>query len=32
MDLADKCNAAKIEFRDGKFIVSFADEINNLSF
>jgi len=30
--LADKCNAAKIEFRDGKFIVSFADEINNLSF
>jgi len=30
--LADKCNAAKIEFRDGKFIVSFADELNNLSF
>jgi len=30
--LADKCNAAKIEFRDGKFIVCFADSIDNLSF
>jgi hypothetical protein len=31
-DLADKCNAAKIEFKDGKFVVCFADNINNLSF
>ena len=30
--LADKCNAAKIEFRDGKFVVCFADNIDNLSF
>lgn len=30
--LADKCNAAKIEFRDGRFIVCFADSIDNLSF
>lgn len=29
--LADKCNAAKIEYRDGKFIVSFADCMENLS-
>ena len=29
--LADKCNAAKIEYRDGKFIVSFADHVENLS-
>lgn len=29
--LADKCNAAKIEYRDGKFIVSFADRVENLS-
>jgi hypothetical protein len=28
--LADKCNAAKIEYRDGKFIVSFADRVENL--
>lgn len=30
--LARKCNAAKIEFKDGKFIVSFADSVDNLSF
>ena len=30
--LADKCNAAKIEFKDGKFVVCFADNIDNLSF
>ena len=29
-DLADKCNAAKIEFKDGKFIVFFADSLDNL--
>src|SRR5215207_1313534 len=28
--LAGKCNAAKIEFKDGKFIVSFADSTDNL--
>jgi hypothetical protein len=31
-DLADKCNAARIEFKDGKFVVCFADSIENLSF
>jgi inorganic pyrophosphatase len=30
LELADKCNAAKIEYRDGKFIVSFADRVENL--
>jgi len=30
--LAGKCNAAKIEFSEGKFIVSFADSADNLSF
>ena len=30
--LADKCNAAKIEFKDGKFVVCFADSIDNLVF
>ncbi len=30
--LADKCNAAKIEFKDGKFIVCFADSVDNLCF
>ena len=30
--MADKCNAAKIEFKDGKFVVCFADSIDNLSF
>jgi hypothetical protein len=29
--LAKKCNAAKIEFIDGKFIVCFADHIDNLN-
>jgi hypothetical protein len=28
--LAGKCNAAKIEFKDGKFIVSFADSADKL--
>lgn len=31
-ELADKCSAAKIEFKDGKFVVCFADSIDNLSF
>jgi hypothetical protein len=30
--LADKCNAAKIEFKEGKFVVCFADSIDNLTF
>ena len=30
--LADKCNIAKIEYTDGKFVVCFADSIDNLSF
>ena len=30
--LASKCHAAKIEFTDGKFVVSFADSLDNLSF
>jgi hypothetical protein len=30
--LADKCNAARIEFKDGKFVVCFADSIDNLVF
>lgn len=30
--LAGKCNVAKIEFSDGKFIVSFADSTDNLIF
>ena len=30
--LAHKCNAAKIEFKDGKFVVCFADSVDNLSF
>ncbi len=30
--LADKCNVAKIEFTDGKFVICFADSIDNLSF
>ena len=30
--LAGKCNAAKIEFKDGKFIVSFADSLDHLTF
>jgi hypothetical protein len=31
-ELANKCNAAKIEFKDGKFVVCFADSLDNLSF
>jgi hypothetical protein len=31
-ELVEKCNAAKIEFKDGKFTVSFADCADNLSF
>ena len=30
--LADKCNAAKIEFKDVKFVVCFADSVDNLIF
>jgi hypothetical protein len=30
--LADKCNVAKIEFTDGKFVICFADSLDNLSF
>ena len=30
--LASKCNAAKIEYSDGKFVVSFADSLDHLSF
>ena len=30
--LADKCNAAKIEYKDGKFVVCFADSVDNLVF
>jgi len=30
--LAEKCNAAKIEFKDGKFVVCFADSVENLIF
>ncbi len=29
-ELADKCNAARIEFKDGKFVVCFADSLDNL--
>jgi hypothetical protein len=28
----DKCNVARIEFKDGKFVVTFADSVDNLSF
>lgn len=31
-ELADKCNAARIEFKDGKFVVCFADSLDNLIF
>jgi hypothetical protein len=31
-DLAEKCNAAKIEFKEGKFVVCFADSLDNLAF
>jgi hypothetical protein len=30
-ELGDKCNVARIEFSDGKFVVSFADSIRYLS-
>lgn len=30
--LAGKCNVARIEFQEGKFIVSFADSVDNLCF
>ena len=30
--LADQCNVARIEFIDGKSIVTFADSVDNLSF
>jgi hypothetical protein len=30
--LAGKCNAAKIEFKEGRFIVSFADNVDHLNF
>ena len=28
----DKCKVARIEFKDGKFVVTFADSVDNLSF
>jgi hypothetical protein len=31
-ELADRCNAGKIEFKDGNFVVCFADSVDNLSF
>jgi hypothetical protein len=31
-ELGDKCRVARIEFKGGKFIVSFADSVDNLSF
>jgi hypothetical protein len=31
-ELGDKCKVARIEFTDGKFVVSFADSMDNLSF
>jgi hypothetical protein len=30
--LADRCKAAKIEFKDGKFVVNFADNVDNMTF
>jgi hypothetical protein len=32
LELGDKCNVARIEFTDGRFLVSFADSVDNLSF
>ena len=29
--LADKCNVARIEFKDGKLVVYFADNLDNLN-
>ena len=31
-ELSDKCNVARIEFKDGKFVVTFADSVDYLSF
>jgi hypothetical protein len=31
-ELGEKCNVARIEFTDGKFVVSFADSVDNLGF
>ena len=31
-ELGDKCNVARIEFTDGKFVVRFATSIDKLSF
>jgi hypothetical protein len=28
----NKCNVARIEFKDGKFVVTFADSVENLTF
>ncbi len=31
-ECGDRCKVASIEFTDGKFIVSFADNVDNLNF
>ena len=31
-ELGAKCNVARIEFKDGKFVVSFADSLDHLSY
>jgi hypothetical protein len=31
-ELGDKCNVARIEFKDGKFVVTFVDSVDHLSF
>jgi hypothetical protein len=31
-ELGDKCKVARIEFKDGKFVVTFADSVDHLSF
>ena len=31
-ELGNQCNVARIEFKDGKFIITFADSVDNLSF
>jgi hypothetical protein len=31
-ELSDQCNVARIEFEDGKFVISFADKFENLMF
>ena len=30
-ELGDKCNVARIEFKDGKFVVTFADSVDHLT-